>query len=78
MKDFSFLDAKQAVAEKHNFTDWEGFTDEGYTEYYAESADLYMRHAVNEAVRKDRGILADKYGIQRMKDLPPPFPEEAL
>lgn len=55
-----FEQAKQSVAEKHGFRDWnrviifgEGLPDL----YYTEAADLYMRHAVNEAVKEKEEII---------------------
>lgn len=54
--------AKQAVAVKHGFKDWNRLIIFGNSLpdlYYAEAADLYAQQVANEAVKADRKYLED-------------------
>lgn len=99
----TFEDAKQAVAEKRNTEDWEcmmamyegveAFMPEGWLKETieganTEAAELYMRHAVNEAVKADRSdalkeLYYDRhfdYTVVRTSDItdrPLPFPQQS-
>ena len=87
MKDFSFEDAKQAVAEKcgvAKFYDLPLSVDHGY---WAKAADLYAQQVANEAVKSDRDSTDGYYKEYMSEDLiikwydlqfrPLPFPEES-
>jgi hypothetical protein len=92
----TFEDAKQAVAEKHGIKTFPKLITEcklghayggkanlpHWQDAYTEAAELYMRHAVNEAVRNDRDRLFNdneefEYCKFLIYDYPLPFPEEA-
>lgn len=52
----TYEQAKQQVAESRKYSSWEWAISElnwdGLDEIYAEAAELYMRHAVNEKVKE--------------------------
>lgn len=72
MKELSFEDAKQAVAEKRGYKNWwdipVAYDD---SELYAEAAELYAsaksRKAANEAVKADRKQIADELDFNELE-----------
>lgn len=84
----SYEQAKQQVAEKHKFKDWNRLIIFGQhmpDNMYAEAAELYARNLANEKVKEDRMEILHALeltyditddGVGLVNDLPLPFPDE--